>query len=322
MSSSRSALVQVGCVLAGFLVTSCGRLGYELTDVALGSGGSSGGSVSRDGGPSDAASAGGSGAGGKSGPGGAGGKSASGGAGGKSASGGVGGMPRGTGGTGASDAATAHDASAGGSDAGSRFPTCTVAKRWALDFNSDPTLYDGDGDGVHDWTLRGGGGFPSAELGGGVWHSMGGVPIDSRPLDDFSTRTLVDVRMRSLSVPASHRGAVFWINVNEGAPEFSAVFVSLVLEPGGGQTLTLFGKSSGATEVPLATFPNLPEAFVDLHLDIDPNGRTVAIWIGGVFQNTYPFPLTGAPNGDRFASLLSWEGTSEFDSLDVRSCAP
>jgi hypothetical protein len=319
MSRSRSALVQAGCLaLAGYLATSCGRLGYELTDVARGSGGPSGGSVSRDGGPSDAASSGG---------GGAGGQGASGGAGGERASGGNGGtgprdtgVPPGTGGMGVTDAAM--DAAAGGSDAGPRFPTCTVAKRWTLDFDSDPTLYDGDGDGIHDWTLRGGGGFPSAELGGGVWHSMGGVPIDSRPLDDFSTRTLVDVRMRSLSVPASHRGAVFWINVNESAPEFSAVFASLVLEPGGGQTLTLFGKSSGAIEVPLATFPNLPESFVDLHLDIDPSARTVAVWIGGVFQNTYPFPLSGAPNGDRFVSLLSWEGTSEFDSLDVRRCAP
>src|SRR6185295_32358 len=127
--------------------------------------------------------------------------------------------------------------------------------RWAFGFDSDPTAYDGDGDSVFDWVIRGGGAFPTSELGGGVWHSAGGKSLDSRPLNDFGGRTVVDVRLRSLTVPASHRGAVFWINVDEASPSgFSALFISVVLQASGGQELTLFGKN-GNTETPLAVIP-------------------------------------------------------------------
>jgi hypothetical protein len=202
------------------------------------------------------------------------------------------------------------------------YPSCGALRRWAFAFDSDPTAYDGDNDGVYDWVIRDGSAFPAGELTGGVWHSAGMKVLDSRPMVDFATRTLVDVRLRSLTVPASHRGAVFWINVNEGAPAFSALFVSVVLQPSGGQELTLFGKPDGATEIPIATFPDLSEGFVALHLDIEPSSRTVAVWIDGGFRNTYSFPPTGVPNGDRFVTLLSWEGVSEFDSVSLQTCAP
>jgi hypothetical protein len=114
---------------------------------------------------------------------------------------------------------------------------------------------------------------------------------------------------------------VFWINVNEGAAAFSALFVSVVLQAGGGQELTLFGKN-GNTETPLAVFPDLPEDFVDVHLDVEPVAQSVTVWIAGVLRSTYSLPLTGPPNGDRFVTMLSWEGASEFDAVDVRTCAP
>jgi hypothetical protein len=311
MFGPRTALSWLGCsFFGGFLVLSCGRLGYE--EAPSGDTNAGGGTTI---GSRDAMSeAGGGGAGASAvGSGGRGGTGSDldatvGGEGGRDADG----APRD-----ASDAA--QD---GARDAGDVYPSCTVARRWALDFDQDPTLYDGDGDGVLDWVIRDGSTFPTGELLGGIWRSPGTKVLDSRPLYDFASRTLVDVRLRSLTVPVSHRGAVFWINVNEGAPAFSALFVSVVLQPGGGQELTLFGKPDGATEVPLATFPDLPEGFVAVHLDIEPSTPSVAVWTDGVLRGTYSVPLTGVPNGDRFATILSWEGVSEFDSVQVRSCAP
>ncbi|HMJ16571.1 MAG TPA: hypothetical protein VK524_34390 [Polyangiaceae bacterium] len=221
------------------------------------------------------------------------------------------------------DAPEIVDAAPEASDAAAEggFPTCAVSRRWAFAFDSDPTAYDGDSNGVNDWIARGGGTFPIGELDSGVWRSTGGTNLDSRPLDEFETRTIVDVRMRSLTVPASTHGAVFWINLNTGASAFSALFVSLVLLPGGGQEATLFGKVDSATEVPIAVFPGLPEALVDFHLDIEPDTRTVAVWIDAVPQGRFSIPLTGPPNADHFATLLSWEGTSEFDWVDIVRCA-
>jgi hypothetical protein len=144
-------------------------------------------------------------------------------------------------------------------------------------------------------------------------------------MDDFAGRTIVDVRMRSDEVPASGRGAVFWVNLNENGPTFSALFVSLSLDArdaGGGQTLSLFGKTSGSTEVLLASFGGLPEALVDVHLDIDPKALTVAIGADGTSLGSYAIPPTGPPNADHFATLLAWDGVAEFDFVRIERCPP
>jgi len=201
------------------------------------------------------------------------------------------------------------------------FPTCSVTRTWTQAFDSDPTQSDSDNDGTNDWVVRAGSPFPVSELSGGVWHAPTNLAIDSRPLNDFSARTIVDVRFRSLTVPASNRGAVFWINLNENGPAFSALFASLVGVAGGGQELTLFGKT-GDTEVPIAVFPSLPDGSVDLHLDIDTVATSGSVGIGGTTRGAYAVPETGAPNADAFATVLSWEGASEFDEVEISVCSP
>jgi hypothetical protein len=202
----------------------------------------------------------------------------------------------------------------------SPYPSCSsVSIRWDFTFTSDPTANDGDGG--PDWTIRGGGAFPVSELDGGVWWSAMGTPLDTRPLDNFSNRVLVDLRFLSATVAPANRGAVFWINLNENQPQFSALFASAVAQSDGGQALTLFGKPDASAETPIVTFPNLPSTFIDLHLDVNPANLTVGLWIDGTFEGTYPFPATGAPNTDHFATLLSWTGLSGFASVSIVECA-
>ena len=199
-------------------------------------------------------------------------------------------------------------------------PVCGGATTWSFSFDSDPTLADSNGDGVLDWVMRNATTFPLAELSSGVWRSETRIVLDSRPLDDFSGRTVVDVRMGSATVPASGRGAVFWVNLNEGSTTFSALFVSLSLETDGTQTLTLFGKPDNVTETPLATVSGLSPGLKAIHLDVDPVALTVALTVEGVGHGTHAIPLTGAPNGDRFATLLAWDGIAEFDSVRIVRC--
>lgn len=325
------------------LPLSCGRLGYDLTDLprpgpnaeTTGTGGQNG---------SDAGASGSTATGGSSGAntGGGGGRiqQATGGANSDSGAGGrsgTGGTAPGTGGvpsdSGIGDASSGTggrltDAGTGGGGARDArppieagFPTCSITRRWVQTFDSDPTQSDNDNDGTNDWVVRSGAPFPVSELAGGVWRSTTGLALDSRPLAVFDVRTIVDVRFRSLTVPVSHRGAVFWINLNENGPTMSALFASLMGVAGGGQELSLYGKT-GTTEVALAVFPGLPDAFVDLHLDIDPGAKTVSAWIGGAAQGSYAIPDTSSPNADAFATLISWEGSSEFDDVRIAVCSP
>jgi hypothetical protein len=215
---------------------------------------------------------------------------------------------------------------AGGPDGGgvdaSPYPSCgSIAISWVFSFDSDPTQYDGNGDGILDWTVRGGSAFPVSELSGGIWRSAMQTPLDTRPLNDFSKRVIVDLRFLSATVAPPNRGAVFWINLNENGPQFSALFASAVAQSDGGQALTLFGKADAAAETPIVSFSNLAPTFIDLHLDVDPTSLKVGVWIEGKFQGTYSFPPTGVPNADHFATLLSWQGLSEFETVSIVECA-
>src|SRR5271166_3476781 len=85
-------------------------------------------------------------------------------------------------------------------EGGYPYPSCAATRVWSLVLDVDPTQLSWSGDGGPQWVLRAGGAFPVAELDGGVWTSAGGPVLDTRPLDPFPSRTLVDVRMRSLAV--------------------------------------------------------------------------------------------------------------------------
>jgi hypothetical protein len=281
-------------LLAATVALSCGRIGYDLLAVRNDAG--SGGGSSEAGPATDAGS-----------PGDAG------------ADGGADGAPDVAPDTSTVPVEAGPDG--GGVDA-NVYPSCSsTAISWVFSFNSDPTKYDGNGDGILDWTVRDGGAFPVADLDGGVWYSSMQTPLDTRPLNDFSNRVIVDVRFLSATVAPSNRGAVFWINLNENGPQFSALFASAVAQADGGQALTLFGKPDAAAEAPIVSFPNLGSTFIDLHLDVDPTNLDVGLWIDGTFQGTYSFPQTGAPNADHFATLLSWQGLSEFQSVSIVECA-
>src|SRR4051812_44567873 len=70
-------------------------------------------------------------------------------------------------------------------------------KRWVADFSSDPTVLDVDGDQIPDWIYRGGGAFPTNQLANGAWHIPMATlpPLDTRPVYDFATKTIIHVRL-------------------------------------------------------------------------------------------------------------------------------
>ena len=190
---------------------------------------------------------------------------------------------------------------------------------WHLTFDEDPTGVDHDGDGTDDWTVRGGGAFPTGDLSGGVWHASPGPVLDSRPLHDFTGRTTVDVRMRATS--SGSLGAVFWLNLDYAGTRFAAVFVSVTTD-GASQRVELNGKPNAGTHDVLATLEGLGTGFLRVRLDFDPASDEVSFEVNGAELGTFAYPTFGPVNDDRFATLMAWSAAAEFDLLHIETCDP
>ncbi len=185
---------------------------------------------------------------------------------------------------------------------------------WELDFDSDPTGTDVNGDGIGDWVVRGGGTFDPESLVDGVWHAD--ATLDTFPNNDFTELTTVDLQFRNTSVGG--KGAVFWINLDRTGDTFGVVYASLALQPDGTQILRIYTKTDNSTPVPLRTTLGLPDGFVKLRLVLDPGTDTVSITVNGHHQGTYTYATFDYVNDDRFASILGWGSDAEFDHVSIR----
>lgn len=206
--------------------------------------------------------------------------------------------------------------STGGQAAGG---TCVPDKIWSAGFAEDPTQLDGNGDNVKDWRLRGGGTFLSQELVAGVWHASANQLLDTAPANAFSKRVLVSVRMRHTGSPGDQVPAVFWINVNGPNPPLVSVVVELRHE-GNMQTLRLMTLDSMSQTVELDRVANLPDALIEVGLDIAPSEHQVALTVAGVSRGTFQALAGAASPQDAYASLWSGSGGAEFGSVSVTLC--
>lgn len=187
---------------------------------------------------------------------------------------------------------------------------------WFTDFSADPAALDTNGDGVKDFSLRDDSSFPTAQLVNGEWVTpAASLPLDTRPPQPFSTRTIVDVKMRS-TVTSGTRGAVFWVNTGYAGTTHIALFASLVRSSSTTQTFKLYNRV-GALENELATVPNLP--ITPIELDLDPTLMTVAFSTNGTTGTRNLSRTDGAP-GDRWATVVGYDSSAAFDELRVEVC--
>jgi len=195
-------------------------------------------------------------------------------------------------------------------------------KLWIADFSTDPSQLDVNGDGVKDWALRDGSTFPTSQLSGGVWHvpSAGLPPLDTQPKQPFTTRTLVQARMRGTASNGA-RGAVFWINVGYQADNsFAPLFVDAKLEVDNTLTLHVLTKTAAGLEQELAQHSGLPNDFVDFSIDIDPSTLR-ATFAGGGIAGTYQLVQQAAGTAtDQWATLTAYSTAAEFDAIRVEVC--
>ena len=196
-------------------------------------------------------------------------------------------------------------------------------KVWLADFTNDPTAEDLNGDGTNDWAIRNGGTLDPAQLFGGIWHiPQAGDPLDTQPKQNFTTRTIVDVRMRNTTTSGA-KGAVFWINVGFNAGSFAPLFVDVKLQTDGTQTAYVMTKNASSQEVKSATITGLASGFVDVHLDIHPDTLKATYSINdgsGASSATINLVRPTQTADDRWATVVAFSGASEFDRVKVEVC--
>jgi hypothetical protein len=184
------------------------------------------------------------------------------------------------------------------------------------DFDRDPTTTNGNGDAVADWAVTGSGTFDATKLANGIWTATGA--IETRPLANFTTTTIVDVRCRNTTTGGN--GAVLRINADRQGSTYAPLLVYVQRQADGTQTLTLNGKPSDAATTLLFSHSKLSSGFVRYRLTILPNNDLVNLQINGEDQGTFMYP-TYAPSSttDGYVTLYADTSAAEFDYVDVRA---
>jgi hypothetical protein len=185
---------------------------------------------------------------------------------------------------------------------------------WRADFDRDPTNTDSNGDGIPDWAMGAGGSFDSANLINGIWHATGA--LQTRPLNDFTKTTIVDVCCRNTSVGGN--GAVVHISADRQSGLHAPLTVIVKLQTDGTQTLTLLGKTSDSNSVTLFSYPRLSNDFVSFRLTIVPHLNLVNLHINDEDQGAYAYPVYAPSTSDRYVTMYADASLAEFDYADVR----
>jgi hypothetical protein len=194
---------------------------------------------------------------------------------------------------------------------------CAMKRTWTADFSADPTTLNLNGDPVADWRIREGGVLPGA-LADGVWSIDGPiVSLDTQPKTDFNRRMRATTRMRNTAMGT--RGVVLALNVDYSPMTYMPLSLEISLDAEHErQTATLFAKD-GASQLALATFPDLTTEMVDVLLDIDPMQNTVTVAVGATSSLHAYAPIPREMNDDRFATLVAYSA-AEIDDARIELC--
>jgi hypothetical protein len=185
---------------------------------------------------------------------------------------------------------------------------------WRADFDANPTTLDVTRDGVVDWAMASGS-FNAGTLANGLWQASGA--LESRPKNNFTTNTIVDVRCRN-KWPGGGNGAVVQINADRQSGTHAPLIVRLQYQADDTQTLTLYGKSNDATTVQLFQRKNLPSSLIRYRLTILPANNLVNLAIEDEDQGTFSYPTFAPSSDDRFLTLYTDTSSSEFDYVEIR----
>jgi hypothetical protein len=190
-----------------------------------------------------------------------------------------------------------------------------LATYWRTDFDRSPAATNANGDTTTDWAVTGGGAFDTTKLVNGVWTATGA--IETRPLSDFTTTTIVEARCRNTSVGGN--GAVVAMYVDRQNGVYAPLLVYVQKQSDGTQTLTLYGKTSDTLYKQLCSCSRLSSGFVRFQLTVLPANHVVNLQINGEDQGSFTYPrYSPTSTSDRYLTAYADTSSAEFDYIDVR----
>ena len=182
---------------------------------------------------------------------------------------------------------------------------------WEIDFDSDPTTLDINGDGVTDWGNYSGT-FNPADLSNGIWyapnHGIEGLLVNTS--EPFLEPTTVDLRYRATSVGGF--GSVFWIHVDQHDGKYAPIHLDLYKPNTSSQELWV-----GYEVAQYFGIYPVPDDFVQVRLVIDPLVNTLDLLVDGehLVTHTYNWGYSGYNE----QVWLYTDGCSgEFDYASIR----
>jgi hypothetical protein len=187
---------------------------------------------------------------------------------------------------------------------------------WSAALDVDPTTLDDNTDGIADWSF-GQRGFPVESLVAGAWQAEPEQWLRTAPDDDFATRVLATMRMRTIEIGT--RGATFFVNMGQDDESLTRLWVNIALEDDGTQSLAVGGFVDEMDAMPLLVVPGLGADFIEVALDADVATGTVAINIDG---NDYaPIVLPSYEGSSpRVAGIGARAVVGEIDAVSVERC--
>jgi prepilin-type N-terminal cleavage/methylation domain-containing protein len=207
-----------------------------------------------------------------------------------------------------------------GADADTRIDTAVhlpntpelLSAVWELDFDTDPTALNMNGDASSDWNLRSGS-FDPDDLVNGIWVVDGAstLELDTLPDNSFTELTTIDLRFRCTEISGS--GAYFWINADYTGGNFMPIVVTIDKLSDSTQTT---GVKVGGTDVALVS--GMSTDFVDVRLLIDPDLDTVNIKINEMDQGTFAYTPYAPSTDPQCATLYEWGSDAEWDDVRIR----
>jgi hypothetical protein len=186
---------------------------------------------------------------------------------------------------------------------------------WEADFSDDPTQLDVNGDGIADWETSHGGPVPPDTFANGAMSAHG--TITTKPDAYFLEPTIVDVRLRDGAADGASGGVL--LNVDTVGTTFAQIVADVHTGGSMYQQLTLSTRTD-TDSIEWFTV-DLPDAWVDLRLLIDPDADACIAWVNGTDMGSFHYPrktISGEGPGISLYETAEISGVM-YDSIRITS---
>ncbi len=191
-----------------------------------------------------------------------------------------------------------------------------LTNEWSLDFTSDPTQVDTNGNGQSDWALTRPGTISPASLSASGWITNGDQLISNQDCS-FQTATLIEFSAQSLA--ATDEGAVVSLNLLRTGGNCVPLTVRVKKMPDGTQSVWLQVRTSESRTSTLLNLSRQPNQSIQVKLIVDPVVSAVAVFVGEVAYGTFAMVPYASSQTSQRITLGASGGAALIRSFRVRS---